>query len=683
MARGRSSRRERQRASQPLAQVPIAEPASRLIAHPWALAVCALGVSVLALLLYLRTLAPTITLVDSGELALAARDLGVAHPPGTPLWVLLAHLFTRLPWGSVAQRVNASSAVFAALAAGGLTLAWRAARLTRSTSAPAPELAPGHWTDLVPALVTGLLLAVSHTLWSYATLTEVYALNTAFVVFLLGLVSAGRRPFTSWRPLLAAAFVLGLALGVHHATIVVSIPALLALAWPRRAELDRRRALTLVALAIAGAVLVYATLPLAALRQPLVAWGNPIDLQHFLTHVSARQYSAFLDVSAEGFGQQTAFAATWLGREFGTYGSALVVALATTGLLTLVHRDRPLFAAALLLSACDVALKLVYGVAEDQDAYLLPLAIGLAFMAGFGAEWLLRAGAQRGVAAHALVATVLLAVPALALMENRATCDRSRFFVADDFVADALQGVGQDGLLLTSEWQLFSPLLYYREVESRRPDVLPVDVSLLRRAWYFDTLRRQAPQLMQRADPVVAPFLEDLRAWERDPRLYARDAVLNRRIDERFHAMVLGLVDAHRGPVYATSDVVLPDFTPDPGLARSVIGRFGLAPRGLVFELTRDAGFHEPGEPSIKVRGLFDGTLRFEPDDVALTKLRPMYVNMVTNRGRYLEAFGQSARAERDYLQALAWDPNQLAAAQGLGRIRIAAPIPVAPTPGR
>jgi hypothetical protein len=404
----------------------------------------------------------------------------------------------------------------------------------------------------------------------------------------------------------------------------------------------------------------------------LVAWGDPIDLQHLLGHVSAHQYSAFLDASVAGLGKQAAFVATWLGREFGTYGSAVVLALVALGLVALARRDRSLFVAALLLSVCNVALKLVYGVAEDQDAYLLPLAVWLAFVAGFGAEWILAAGARRDV--RALAAAVVLAVPALSFWENRATCDRSRFFVADDLVADTFESVSPNGLLLTSEWQLFSPLLYYREIEGRRRDVLPIDVSLLRRAWYFDTLRRQAPELMQRADPSVVPFLEDLRAWERDPRLYARDGVLNRRIDERFHAMVLGLVDAHRGPVYATSDVVLPDFTPDPGLARSLLGRFTLAPRGLVFELRRDAGFRDPGESSFRARGLFDGTLRFEPDDVALTKVRPVYINMIANRGRYLEAFGQNARAERDYLQTLAWDPNQVVAAQGLARIRAGVP---------
>src|SRR3989454_11249588 len=79
-------------------------------------------VFVLSLLLYIWTLAPTVTLVDSGELIVAARSLGVAHPPGFPLYVMLAHLASLVPVGSVAVRVNFASAFFAALASAMLTL---------------------------------------------------------------------------------------------------------------------------------------------------------------------------------------------------------------------------------------------------------------------------------------------------------------------------------------------------------------------------------------------------------------------------------------------------------------------------------------------------------------------------------------------------------------------------------
>lgn len=60
----------------------------------------ALFVTAIAMVVYGSTLAPTVTLVDSGELIVAAWNLGVAHPPGFPLYVLLAHAATRVPWAT-------------------------------------------------------------------------------------------------------------------------------------------------------------------------------------------------------------------------------------------------------------------------------------------------------------------------------------------------------------------------------------------------------------------------------------------------------------------------------------------------------------------------------------------------------------------------------------------------------
>jgi len=73
---------------------------------------CAATVFLAALFLYIWTLAPTVTPTDSGELILVAQGLGIAHPPGVPLWVMLAHLASLVPLGNVAVRINFSSAIF-------------------------------------------------------------------------------------------------------------------------------------------------------------------------------------------------------------------------------------------------------------------------------------------------------------------------------------------------------------------------------------------------------------------------------------------------------------------------------------------------------------------------------------------------------------------------------------------
>src|SRR6266513_377571 len=150
---------------------------SQITRLAWAELFCAGTVFFVALFLYSWTLAPTVTLTDSGELIVVARGLGIAHPPGVPLWVILAHLASLVPFGSVAVRINFSSALFAALACAMLTLAVAELTITAlylatskrrkkvgQQSKTAEESGPARLLFAVPAGGAGLLMAFSRTL---------------------------------------------------------------------------------------------------------------------------------------------------------------------------------------------------------------------------------------------------------------------------------------------------------------------------------------------------------------------------------------------------------------------------------------------------------------------------------------------------------------------------------------
>ena len=82
------------------------------------------ALSAVTLAAYVHTLCPGTPGGDAGELLQVALELGIAHPPGYPLWTMMAHGFSRLPLRNTtaAWRVNLSSAVYGALAAGTLSL---------------------------------------------------------------------------------------------------------------------------------------------------------------------------------------------------------------------------------------------------------------------------------------------------------------------------------------------------------------------------------------------------------------------------------------------------------------------------------------------------------------------------------------------------------------------------------
>jgi hypothetical protein len=626
-------------------------------------------VAALALAVYFRTLAPTVTLVDSGELALAARDLGVAHPPGTPLWVLLAHAATRLPWSNVAARVAAASAVFAALAAGLMVLVAREAlllALAGSRPADEPAVAPS-WVALVPAAVAGLSFAFSRSQWSYATVVEVYTLNILLILAVLFLLLRwGRRGGDVL--LYAAAAVFGLALGVHHVTVALTLPALLVVVHRAAGAgfFRSRRLLIAAAAATLATLAAYAYLPWAASRRPVVNWGDPATLERIVWHVTGRQYQAYFETSSQAAAQEIATFLRLALRQFGPPFLPLTLLLAVVGGVRLWRRDRRLALALALLPAANLAFGVAYVIGEDKDAYYLPSFLALTLAAAFGAQAVLAWARHRAPAAAAALATL----PVVALASSFPYADHSHYVIAADYVANALDGMEPGGMLLTGDWQLYSPLLYSRLVEGRRPDVVAIDLNLLRRSWYYAYLERQFPDTIARAHPQVDAFLQELTAWEHDPGLYARSPDLTRRISSRFQEMLRAFVDTHPGPVYATRDGVLPGFGTDVEVPRTLTAGRALVPRGLLFELARERPARLLEPVPLRMRGLFDGSIRFEPDDVVMLKIRPVYLAMIASRGAYLEAAGDHRGAAAAFEEAVSLDPAFAPARDALERNR-------------
>jgi Protein O-mannosyl-transferase TMEM260-like len=664
---------------------------------PQAELVCAGAVFLVALVVYSRTLAPTVTLTDSGELILAAYGLGVAHPPGTPLWVMLAHLASLVPVGNVAVRINFSSAVFAALACAMLTLVVAELLVTASCFA-APRRRnravrqgsniessdAGGLLTFAPAVAAGLLMAFSRTLWAYATITEVYALNALLVLLVFFLVVRWRRRIIETRTdssvavathdtwIYAAAFIFGLAMGVHHVTVALTLPAIAVVVY--RTEglkfFTGRRLLYAALISVGALILVYSYLPWAASRSPAMNWGNPRSLQEIWWHITGRQYRVFFSFSPAAMGAQFVEFCRMAFREFGFVWLPLALFLAVAGLASAYKRDRTTFWFLLLIVLADLAYALSYEIAEDKDAYYLPAFISIAIAAGLGIQWLIQRAASRPspiwrpyvAAAIAIVLTL-----ATAFAANWPFNDHRHYFIADDYVENLFSTIAPNGLLLTQDWQVASPMLYAQEIEQRRGDVKVVDINLLRRSWYFDYLKHAHPGLMDRSSEKMNPYVTILKQWERDPAAFARSQDLTQRISMAFLDMIQSIVrnEIKVAPVYITNDVLSADPT-NGYLTRWIPQTYQLVPQGLVFDLTTDQSFHESPEPHLRMRGLADRTVRFAKDDVANLKILPAYTRMLTNRGKYLALFNQHERAILAFKAAVALDPNLAAAQQGL-----------------
>jgi hypothetical protein len=188
----------------------------------------ALALFAVALAILIATLAPTATLWDAGEFLAASKILGVPHPPGTPLWVMLAHTWaTLLPFGTWVWRVNLLTAVASAAGTACLGLvAWEALRRV-------PALADGgtpHWMVPVGAGGAALAGAFTFTNWQNSNETEVYAIAMfviALVCWLLHRWREERGTDGADRTLLLILYLLGLSIGNHLLALLVG-PAVVA-----------------------------------------------------------------------------------------------------------------------------------------------------------------------------------------------------------------------------------------------------------------------------------------------------------------------------------------------------------------------------------------------------------------------------------------------------------------------
>ena len=658
--------------------------------------VCAGAVFLVALVMYSWTLAPTVTLTDSGELIVAAYGLGVAHPPGFPLWVMLAHLASLVPVGSVAVRINLSSAIFAAFASAVLTLVvvellvtascFAAPRRRNKTVRQGSDIDSSNVSGLLmfaPAVGAGLLMAFSRTLWAYATITEVYTLNALLVLLVFFLVLRWRRTIETrmdssvavathdtW--IYAAAFVFGLAMGVHHVTVALTLPAIAVVVY--RTEglkfFTSRRLLYAALISIGALILVYSYLPWAAARSPAMNWGNPRSLQEIWWHITGRQYRVFFSFSPATMGAQFVEFCRMALHEFGYAWLPLTLFLAVAGLASAYKRDRTAFWFLILILLADLTYALSYEIAEDKDAYYLPAFISIAIAAGLGVRWLIQLAASSRSTIwrpYVAAATAIVLTSATAFAANWPFNNRRHYFIADDYVENLVSTIAPNGLLLTQDWQVASPMLYAQEIEQRRRDVKVVDINLLRRSWYFDYLKRAHPGLMDRSHEKIDPYIGLLKQWERDPGAFARSQELTQRISMAFLEVIQSIIrnEIKVAPVYITNDVLVADQT-NGYLTRWIPQSYQLLPQGLVFNLATDQSFHEPPDPHLQLRGLADGTVRFAKDDVINVKVLPAYTRMLTNRGRYLALFNQHERAILAFKEALALDPNLAAAQKGL-----------------
>ncbi|XP_064185224.1 protein O-mannosyl-transferase TMEM260 isoform X2 [Anguilla rostrata] len=410
--------------------------------------------------LYLPCVQRTVPGGDSGELITAACELGVAHPPGYPLFTLLSHLaLVLLPFQSAAYSVNLLGGLLGALASG--TLCFTVCRMGGA--------GPG-------AVLAGAGFAVSRLVWQWSVVAEVFSLNNLFVGLLFSLAACfhhadsapQRRKFAQW-----GALCCSLGLCNQHTLVLyvaVIVPWVL-LRLHSQQELSLRL-LAVLGLCFLGGFLPYAYLPVSSsLNWARWSWGDQTSLPGLLTHLLRAEYGTFSLAKTE----RTVSLAAMLQRR-------CVLPWLLVSMLLLYS----LFFA--WRANLDINKPLLLGVVErfwlQSDAALCVLAgLGLSGLQGALEQWLGR-GALWSAGGWALTAMLV----AHLAHSNHRDCDLSRSDVVERFARGVLDSVPQNSMVLTRGDLPGNTLRYLHYCQGLRPDVSLVDQEMMTYPWYVPKL---------------------------------------------------------------------------------------------------------------------------------------------------------------------------------------------------
>ena len=238
---------------------------------------------ILTFIVYLEHLASTIFTGDSADATIASYVLGIPHPPGFPVYIWIGHLFTFIPIGDIAYRVNLMSAFFGALVIPVLYMIIR-------FFAPKSQDKFVGFASRCGAILGSLSFAFSIYYWVQAEIAEVYTLNSFFLasIILLVLIWTEKRD-TRFLYLLSLLF--SLSLGINAANVLFIPFFLIFLVLVDRDALKNKKTLfSMIGIFVAIGLLQLLFLYIRAWQGPEYIYTDIRTINAFLNYLTLSEY---------------------------------------------------------------------------------------------------------------------------------------------------------------------------------------------------------------------------------------------------------------------------------------------------------------------------------------------------------------------------------------------------------
>lgn len=377
---------------------------------------------------------------DAAKFAYVGKVLGTPHAPGYPLYMLVSHAFSYLPWGTLAFRMNLLSVVLAVTAAVFVYFILR--RLG---------------TSRVVAVSIMLAFGFGNSFWSRALYAKGYTLNAALVaagtLLLLRWGQTKRLSLFYW-----AVAVFALSTG-NHLIVVSLVPALVlfALATDARTVL-RPHTIACVALMVLAGLCQYSYILIRTWQKAPYLEARAENLSQLWAVMTARRFAH--EIGAFTFPQllDVRVPKIWglIAGEFGVAGLALVC-LGTAVLIAQRRREVIL----LVLGGLGVAALTTNMSSNEDRGFLLPTFVLLWPVAGVGLDWAFGvvARAPRAVAATVTLAAAVL-LPATQVARNYSENDRHTDTFETVYCDALFAALPQKAAIINDEYILTQLMIY-------------------------------------------------------------------------------------------------------------------------------------------------------------------------------------------------------------------------------
>jgi hypothetical protein len=595
---------------------------------------------------YIFTAAPEVTFTDSGELAAVCVTLGIPHPTGYPLFVILGHAWSLLPLPiSEIYSLNIFAGFLTSLSA--VFFLFNVYRIIYNVEKQNDKQLSNRSLVII-AFVSSLIYSFATTIWAQGVALEVYSLQLLiFNLIIHELLCASTKVKKREKHYFMAALLIGLGFS-NHMTTLLTLPAVFFLFFRnpsngREFISNKFALLSLLTIPFIIGLSLYLYLPLHSATIPEFNWGwVSRGWDKFLYHVQGKQYQIWMFSDSEAIGKNFNKFIALFPYQIGWIGIVPFL----LGIYELFKRSKKLLVFLLLLIIICLAYSLNYSI-HDIEAYFSLAIIAIVLLTAVGIYAIAKINLK--------YAAIFFTIPVISLIINYSENNRSDEYLVPEYTRIMIENLEENAIIVSSQWDYWcSAFWYYQRVEDYRRDVVLIEHELLRRTWFPDQLSRWYPETILPCQNSIDQYMEELEKFESGKKY-------SNMIQSYFVNMINCFIDTHFGerPIYVTLDVI----QKEPDIARNYLK----IPVGFAFRLEKEQKPYTVSVDNIQT-DKFISSLEGKQSHL-VEGIRELFSLNISIIGNYALNTNQLDVAREAFEMALKVNPENITARDGLNKL--------------